>query len=354
MTFGFLGFGKMASALVQGMLQANACKPEEILVVNRHPETIAKDVEQYGLRLANSPKALVQQADTIVLGTKPADSVQLLRDVRQVLDGKLLISAAEDNQVKVWDWQAGVQKVHLQTVHTKWPLALAISPDGNLVASGGLDGAVVVLATFVMPRFKDLFKDINADLPLTTRFLLGITDFVSTWWWAILIGIVVLLGALYGLFGGRHGEVRRHRLLLNAPGLGPLLHFVILERFCRVLASMAAAGVPLTDALHVATESLRNRVFIRSLSRVNQAMLEAKANAIVPDVSAQILEFSKRAEELAAKARDASMAELADQAHALYQRLQALAVKHVIHLRGVRTAARKRRARGMKKASSNG
>jgi len=92
MIFGFLGFGKMASALVQGMLQAGACKSEDILVVNRHPETIAKDVERYGLRLAASPKALVQQAETIVLGTKPVDSVQVLRDVRQFLDGKLLIS----------------------------------------------------------------------------------------------------------------------------------------------------------------------------------------------------------------------------------------------------------------------
>jgi pyrroline-5-carboxylate reductase len=94
MTFGFLGFGKMASALVQGMLQAGACKPEQILVVNRHPETIKKEVQQYGISLASSPKRLVQQADTIVLGTKPADSVQLLRDIRQDLDGKLLISVA--------------------------------------------------------------------------------------------------------------------------------------------------------------------------------------------------------------------------------------------------------------------
>jgi len=94
MTFGFLGFGKMASALVQGMLQADACKPEHILVVNRHPEIIEKEVQEYGLQLSPSPKALVQQADTIVLGTKPADSVQLLRDVRQFLDGKLLISVA--------------------------------------------------------------------------------------------------------------------------------------------------------------------------------------------------------------------------------------------------------------------
>jgi pyrroline-5-carboxylate reductase len=94
MTFGFLGFGKMASALVQGMLQAGLCKSEEILVVNRHPETIMQNVEEHGLRLAPSPKTLVQQADTIVLGTKPVDSLQVLRDVRQFLDGKLLISVA--------------------------------------------------------------------------------------------------------------------------------------------------------------------------------------------------------------------------------------------------------------------
>jgi pyrroline-5-carboxylate reductase len=94
MTFGFLGFGKMASALVQGMLQADACKPEDILVVNRHPETIRVEVQQYGVQLASSQKALVQQSDTIVLGTKPADSVQVLRDVRQFLEGKLLISVA--------------------------------------------------------------------------------------------------------------------------------------------------------------------------------------------------------------------------------------------------------------------
>ena len=94
MIFGFLGFGKMASALVQGMLQAEACKPHQIIVVNRHPETIQEDVEKYGLALAPSPRKLVQQAETIVLGTKPADSVQLLRDVRQDLDGKLLISVA--------------------------------------------------------------------------------------------------------------------------------------------------------------------------------------------------------------------------------------------------------------------
>jgi pyrroline-5-carboxylate reductase len=107
MTFGFLGFGKMASALVQGMLQAGACKPEQILVINRHPETIKQEVQEYGVTLAQSPRRLAQQADTIVLGTKPADSVQLLRDVRQELDGKLLISVAAGITLQVLQEAAG-------------------------------------------------------------------------------------------------------------------------------------------------------------------------------------------------------------------------------------------------------
>jgi pyrroline-5-carboxylate reductase len=103
MIFGFLGFGKMASALVQGMLQADVCKPEQIFVVNRHPETIQEDVAKYQLSHAHSPRSLVQQAETIVLGTKPADSVPLLREVRQDLDGKLLISVVAG--VKLQDLQ---------------------------------------------------------------------------------------------------------------------------------------------------------------------------------------------------------------------------------------------------------
>lgn len=61
-------------SLVRGMLQASACKPDQIFVINRHPETIQAEAKQYNLKLARSPEDLVEQADVIVLGTKPADS----------------------------------------------------------------------------------------------------------------------------------------------------------------------------------------------------------------------------------------------------------------------------------------
>ncbi len=104
MVFGFLGFGKLASALVEGMLEAKCCAPEDVLVINRHPEDLAESAAKLGIRLAPHPRALVSQADTVVLGTKPADCLALLREVRQYLDGKLLISVV-----------AGVSLENLQT-----------------------------------------------------------------------------------------------------------------------------------------------------------------------------------------------------------------------------------------------
>jgi type IV pilus assembly protein PilC len=61
--------------------------------------------------------------------------------------------------------------------------------------------------------------------------------------------------------------------------LGSTIQYALVERFCRILASMVNAGVPLLESLRVATESLRNRVYIRALSGVSEAMLEGQGLA---------------------------------------------------------------------------
>src|SRR4029077_14034349 len=57
---------------------------------------------------------------------------------------------------------------------------------------------VVVLAAFVLPKFKVFFASLNAKLPLPTRILLAMTDFFTQWWWAVAAGIAIvsLLGYL--------------------------------------------------------------------------------------------------------------------------------------------------------------
>lgn len=155
---------------------------------------------------------------------------------------------------------------------------------------------VVVLASFVLPKFKVFFKSLNAKLPLPTRMLLGATDFLTQWWWALMIGLATLVLLTFGVLKTERGRYGRDRLLLRIPVVGSTIQFALVERFCRVLASMVTAGVALPEALRVSTDSLRNRVYIQSLSGVAEAMLEGQGiatplarTALFPTTAVQML-----------------------------------------------------------------
>ena len=138
---------------------------------------------------------------------------------------------------------------------------------------------VLVLAIYVLPKFADFFTDLDATLPLPTRMLLGFTDFLGSWWWALLSAVAALALLYFVITRTRRGKYARDALVLKLPVLGQTIQYALVERFCRVLASMVGAGVNLTEALAVTTEALRNRVFIRRLSEVTEQMLEGQGVA---------------------------------------------------------------------------
>ncbi|HEX5407873.1 MAG TPA: type II secretion system F family protein [Pseudonocardiaceae bacterium] len=155
---------------------------------------------------------------------------------------------------------------------------------------------VIVLAAFVLPRFKVFFASLNAKLPLPTRILLGFTDFLTQYWWLLgagLVAVVVVIGLAVRVERGRYA---RDRLVLRVPVLGSTVRFAMVERFCRILSSMVGAGVPLPEALRVATDSLRNRLFMYALWRAREAMLEGQGLAgplsktgLFPNTAAQMI-----------------------------------------------------------------
>jgi type IV pilus assembly protein PilC len=140
-------------------------------------------------------------------------------------------------------------------------------------------GTVIVLSTFVLPRFKVFFKGLNAKLPLPTRMLLSTTGFVGTYWWALIGGLLAFVLLTFAALRTEPGRHARDKLFLALPVLGSTIQFALVERFCRILSSMVSAGVSLPEALRVATESLRNLVFMRALSGVGEQMLEGEGLA---------------------------------------------------------------------------
>jgi len=138
---------------------------------------------------------------------------------------------------------------------------------------------VVVLATFVMPKFVVFFKSFNAQLPLPTRMLLGASNFVSTWWFAILGAIVLAAVGIIVLRRSRSGRAWLDSMVLRLPVVGDLVRTAVIERICRILSSMIRAGVALPDAMRVTAESSNNAVYREGLSTVRDEMMEGQGLA---------------------------------------------------------------------------
>jgi type IV pilus assembly protein PilC len=140
-------------------------------------------------------------------------------------------------------------------------------------------GTVVVLATFVLPKFTVFFASLGAKLPLPTRMLLSTSAFVQKWWWAMAVGFLLLVVAVVVIRRSQSGRARLDSIILKLPVAGAVVQAAVVERVCRVLSSLVTAGVDLPRAMTVAAESSSNAVFSEGLIQVREQMMEGNGLA---------------------------------------------------------------------------
>lgn len=119
--------------------------------------------------------------------------------------------------------------------------------------------SLVVLVTFVIPRFIPLFEDAGAPLPLLTQAVFGFSQFLQSWWWA-LAGIAALgLGFIRRWLAQPEKRLRFDSWLLAAPIFGELVQATEAVRLARTLETLLRNGLPLLSALKLARGVQRNR-----------------------------------------------------------------------------------------------
>lgn len=138
---------------------------------------------------------------------------------------------------------------------------------------------MLVMVGFVLPKFVVFFKDLNSKLPLPTRMLLGFSAFVGNYWWAILLVVMAIVAGWIISGKTEGGRMVRHRGFLGLPVIGVIVRYSAIERFCRIIAAMMRAGVPLPDAMAAAIESTNNVVFQSGLRLARDEMLEGEGVA---------------------------------------------------------------------------
>ena len=134
-------------------------------------------------------------------------------------------------------------------------------------------GTILILAVMVLPQFKDLFAELDAELPLTTRLLLGSVRLWTDLWFIPATFAALLALLVVWMLKTEPGRRARDRLILRLPAVGGIVQYSMLERFCRILSTMTAAGVPLPEAMAVTAESTNNTLYRERLEEARQAML---------------------------------------------------------------------------------
>jgi len=133
---------------------------------------------------------------------------------------------------------------------------------------------VGVLAGYVLPQFKPLFAELDAELPFATRALLFVADLFTVMWY--IPGTFMLLIFLWVMWMGKtvKGKVFKDHFILKLPVISGIIEYSILERFCRILGAMVRAGVPLPEAMKTTTNSTSNVYFRERLEQAQVEMME--------------------------------------------------------------------------------
>src|SRR5467141_2475950 len=147
------------------------------------------------------------------------------------------------------------------------------------VAVLGVAGLVVTLLLWkVVPIFATLFAGLGVALPLPTRIVIGMSNFVgSIFGFLVLVTIIGTIIALKVWYGTPTGRMAIDRVLLKLPVLGLLLRKIAVARFTRTLGTLISSGVPILEGLDITAKTAGNAVVERALQRVRKSLEEGKS-----------------------------------------------------------------------------
>jgi type IV pilus assembly protein PilC len=138
-------------------------------------------------------------------------------------------------------------------------------------------GVLVFLLVFFIPRFQLVFQGFNAELPLLTQMIVGVSAAVRHYGLFLAAGVIITIVLLRNWFKSEKGRRAWEGLILRLPQVGPLLAQFAMARFCRMLGTLIGAGVPLINALNVARRSIGNQILVDAVSNSIDRVKEGKA-----------------------------------------------------------------------------
>ncbi|WOJ93422.1 type II secretion system F family protein [Congregibacter variabilis] len=275
-----------------------------------------------GLPLDRSLKVLIEMASLPSMAALLSDVLKSIKDGKALsaalepyseLFGRFYLSMLRSGEAS-GEMSAVLDRLvaHLETAKaTRDSVVSALIYPAILLVVAVL--SIVVMLAFVVPQFESLFNDMGESLPTLTRVVINAADFVTAWFWVIVILGTVIVLAIRNWLRSDEGRRRWHSRLLRLPLFGGIVFEFEMARFARTLGTLLGNGVPLLRAIDIAIATVENVVLRDSLGalppavKAGQRMSVALADAKM--FTPMVIQMTRVGEE--SGAMDTMMLELA-------------------------------------------
>lgn len=133
------------------------------------------------------------------------------------------------------------------------------------------------LVTFIVPKFAEMFYDLDLELPWMTSFLITISDICKKQWYIPISCVFAFIVTLKLIRRSKKGKYLIDRLLLNFPLVGMLIRKVAIARFTRTLGTLITSGVPILQSLMIVKDTSGNEVVARAVEKVHDSIREGES-----------------------------------------------------------------------------
>jgi general secretion pathway protein F len=115
-----------------------------------------------------------------------------------------------------------------------------------------------IIFIFVIPKITKIFDTMKKELPLQTQICIWISEFLKSYWWAVIIAVVA--GSIFfkKYIASKKGKFKWDKFILKVPVIGELVMMVNVSRFCSTLATLLNSGVPIMAALRIVKNLIGN------------------------------------------------------------------------------------------------
>ncbi|MBM41977.1 MAG: hypothetical protein CL483_08665 [Acidobacteria bacterium] len=159
---------------------------------------------------------------------------------------------------------------------------------------------VAIIVLRVVPEFEGFYLSFEAELPIMTRLIVAVSAFFRAYFLVVFLGVIGVVGGTWYWFKQSGRATGLDRLILRVPAVGKIAARFATSQLARTLATLLGGGIPLVNAIDVASRSLGNRFFADQLTLVGQRVREGEALAsalaerkVFPEVAIKMVEVGE-------------------------------------------------------------